>query len=303
MHWNDLVFWQILLYAQSMLLFGQGNLEMQNILGAKLMRRDQGLQHVNEHARLPRTRLPESNGMATVAVGIDGSVDLLHESPLIELAQEDASRGNVFQSGRWGRRWRRRWRRFRRRFNRHMKRLNHAAGKLGDKYGAKVKDMMKVALKSLKACGAGAIMSAVTSNPAALANTAKCIKDQATAVKSDAKAILSDAKAEAQAQGKDVSDISQTASNAAGVVVAHIMAFGNQLEQKAKAGGNLTVAQAIHALEAKVVTETINSTVAVENNLALSLDKTGTALKTMAKDVNKASNIASAIDNGISPIK
>jgi len=279
--------------------FAQGRTELRDVPLTKLMRKGQPLQRTSRHSRLPR--LPKKNGMTSHVLGPDGSLDSLHGSSLSELSQVDSSRDNASQAESWGwrRRWRRHFRRFKRKFNKYHKKLRKAAADFGDKYGSKLKELAKVVKTSLKACGAGAIGGLVTGNPAALANVAACVKNKALEVKSDAKAILSDAKAEAQAQGKDISSLTQTASDAAGATVAHIMSFGNQLEQQAKAG-KLTAVQAIQALEDKAIKETINGTVAVERHMAVSVAKAGQAVNNIATDAKKASSEVSATDNGTS---
>jgi len=266
--------------------FAQGRTELKLVPVASLMRRGQPLQQISEHTRPPWTRLPKRNGVTSLVLGPDGSFNSLYGSSFSELAQDHSSRDNTSQAELLGW-WRRHFRRFKRKFRKLRTKLHRAANKLAEKYGDKLKKLGQVIKTSLKSCGAGALTGVLMGNPAALANAATCVRDKAKEVKADAQAILSDAKAEAQAQGKDISKITREASNAAGATVAHIMSFGNQLEQQAK-GGKLTAVQAIQALEAKAITETINGTVAVESSMAASLAKTGKALKTIATDVKKA---------------
>lgn len=275
----------------------QHRMEVKPVPVAKLMRRGQPLQHISEHARLPWKRLPKKNGMTSLVLGPDGSFESLHGSSLSDLAQDAFSRQNTSQAEWW---WRRHFRRaksrFKRKLTRHVDKFKRVAKAMKGKYGDKLKELAKAAKGVLKACGAGAVTGLVMGNPAALATTASCVKDKAIALKADAKNILSDAKAEAVAQGKDIASVAQEASSAASVTVAHIMKFGNQLEQQAKAG-NMTVTQAVQAMETQAIKETINGTVAVESKMVAGMAKTGKALKTIAKDAKKAASEVSAGDN------
>jgi len=273
--------------------FAQGRTEIKFAPVAKLMRRGQPLPNWIEHVKLPWTRLPKKNAMTSVVLGFDGPLDSLHGSSFTELTQDSSSQEKSDQAELWGR-----WRRWRQRLRRRFHRLHGAIRKFGGKYGAQLKALGNAAMTSLKACK-GSLAGVVTGNPEGLASMAACVKEQALKVKADAKAILSDAKAEAVAQGKDIASASQEASSAAGVTVAHIMAFGNQLEEQAKQG-NLTVVQAVRAIEAKAISETINGTVAVEKGLAQA--KSATAVKKITKDLAKASSEVSAVVNGNSTV-
>jgi len=247
-----------------------------------------------EHARFPWS--PRKNGMTSYVLGHDGSLDALHGSSFAEIVQDDSSRDDSSQAEllrlHW-RRWRRRWRRFKRRLKRRFKKVHRALNKISHGLGDKLKAMGKVALKGLKACGASAAMGVIMGNPVALASTAECVKKEAEKVKDSAKTILSDAKAGAQQYGKNVAGMVNEASNAAGVTVAHIMQFGNQLENQAKASGSQAsgaVSQAVQAMEMKAITETINGTLAVETKMSQSLAKPGQAIKKLEADV-KATGI------------
>lgn len=277
----------------------QHRMEVKPVPVAKLMRRGQPL-HISERAMLPWKRLPQKNGMTSLVLGPDGSFDSLHGSSLSELAQDGFSRDDTSQAELWWRRLRRRFRRKLRRYKRklrsHVNKFKRAATAFKGKYGDKLKELAKAAKGVLKSCGAGALGGLVMGNPAALASAASCVKDKALAMKADSAKILSDAKAEAAQQGRDITGIAQEASSAAGLTVAHIMSYGNQLEQQAKAG-KLNVTQAVQAMESKAIQETINGTVAIEGKMVGAVAKTGKALKTLTTDATKAASEVSAVDN------